>query len=119
MFRAVKLSGIAIVGILYFVFGIVLSLVIRKLDKEIFDSPTGPLALACNLLFVVVCIQVGTYYVRRLVKSVPFPLDGWAGYKHSRLIEINGGVIISYSIFLVLTDFTAKLRDVFQIEYLA
>jgi hypothetical protein len=36
------------------------------------------------------------------------------GYKHSSLIDINGGVVIAYGIFMAQTPLTDDLRALFR-----
>lgn len=53
-------------------------------------------------------------FIRRTVKATPFPFDGMYGYKHSSLIDINGGVVIAYGIFMAQTPLTDDLRALFR-----
>jgi hypothetical protein len=47
------------------------------------------------------------YVLRNLVKLIPFPLDGVAGFHHERLKELDGGEVMA----LVLILFQRNLID--------
>ena len=54
-------------------------------------------------------IMLFAYILRNLIYRIPIPFDGLWGYKHSKVSETKGGIIISFSIFVLLTDFRKKI----------
>ena len=53
------------------------------------------------MVFVqVACVAILAYYVRNIVQKIPYPLDGVAGFQHSKLKELNGGVLIAFALLL-------------------
>jgi hypothetical protein len=36
------------------------------------------------------------YAIRKIVKAMPFVFDGYKGYDHKRLQELNGAVMMSF-----------------------
>ena len=63
-------------------------------------------------LFVEIVLQlfalgVISYVLRNIVRLVPFPLDGVAGFHHNRLKELDGGEVMA----LVLILFQHNLID--------
>ena len=88
MIEAVKILGIAWVGVLTFAFAFILS--------EFLDKITPPLDRSKGKfrVFLEVCAQFGIigailYGARMLIKNIPFPLEGWYGYEHSSLGELR------------------------------
>ena len=109
-FLAVKLTDIGFVTVLYFltamVFARVFNSVYKSGDEE--DYEKMPLwRLTIDVLVHIFLVGIVAYFMRNVVALVPFPLDGVAGFQHSRLKELQGGFILAVLIFM----FQESLRN--------
>ena len=114
-FYAAKHLGIAYVGVLYFLISTVLSSLLFRLLNSIQKLKRVP------TLFVITSIalvSILSYHSRLIVKNIPFFLNGMYGYNHSKLKEINGGVVIAFSIFSIQTGLVDQVRNVPWIDFL-
>ena len=53
--------------------------------------------------------MISAYIIRNIVAIIPFPLDGYFGFKHNQVSEINGGVIISFAVIVLQPMFSRKV----------
>jgi magnesium-transporting ATPase (P-type) len=110
LFVAVKLLDIGLVTIYFFVLGLAAAKIFDNMlgvfEEENYDNiPTWRIFL--EIILQLFFIGVIAYVLRNLVKLIPFPLDGVAGFEHIRLKELDGGEVMA----LVLILFQRSLID--------
>jgi hypothetical protein len=94
------MSGIAYVTIIYFFVGILIArifdAVYGKFDEADFkrDGKINTLKLTLDLLVHISLYAILFYILRNVVERIPFPLEGFGGYQHHRLKELEGGPIM-------------------------
>jgi len=95
LLHIVRLLGVAYVGLLSFV--------LSFLSSHWLDKITPPLDETKKkwIIFIEVALQfalIGTlmYLTRGLIKKIPFPLEGTAGYIHSQLGELRSLPLIVF-----------------------
>lgn len=117
LIRAIKCVDVAMLGCYYLALGLVAAVVIRRVfDERGSEVDEGALAamplpkLVSRIVGRTCLIMVATYLIRVTVKRIPFPLDGVGGFRHARVKEINGGVIIAFSVIALQTHFTAEIK---------
>ena len=111
-FLAVKLADIGFVTVLYFVAALLFAWVFQsvyegKSEKEYQETPLWQ--LSADVVFHIFLIGVVAYILRNLIALVPFPLEGVAGFQHSRLKELQGGVILAVLIFMFQESLRTKI----------
>ena len=109
-FVAVKLLDIGLVTIYFFVLGLAAAkgfdAVMGEFKEENFDDvPIWKLFL--QIVLQLFALGIIAYVLRNIVKLIPFPLDGVAGFHHERLKELDGGEVMA----LVLILFQRNLID--------
>lgn len=109
-FLAVKLLDIGLVTIYFFVLGLAAAkgfdAVMGEFKEENFDDvPLWKLFL--QIVAQLFALGIIAYVLRNVVKLIPFPLDGVAGFQHERLKELDGGEVMA----LVLILFQRNLID--------
>jgi hypothetical protein len=109
-FVAVKLLDIGLVTIYFFVLGLAAAkgfdAVMGEFKEENFDEvPLWKLFL--QIVAQLFALGIIAYVLRNVVKLIPFPLDGVAGFQHERLKELDGGEVMA----LVLILFQRNLID--------
>ena len=55
-------------------------------------------------------IMISAYIIRNIVARIPFIFDGIRGYKHKRVKEISGGVIIAFSIIALQNGYKKDIN---------
>ena len=109
-FVAVKLLDIGLVTIYFFVLGLAAAkafdAVMGDFNEDNFkDVPLWRLFL--EIVAQLFALGIIAYILRNLVRLIPFPLDGVAGFHHLRLKELDGGEVMA----LVLILFQRNLID--------
>ena len=106
-------DGIAIVfvGILYFVLSLIFGLAVQKVDNHVLSRIPN---LFLSLISMIVVIQITVALIRRIVKSIKFPLDQYSfndtqKYEYSKLADLNGGVVIAFTLFTMQPGFVDRL----------
>jgi hypothetical protein len=54
------------------------------------------------------------YAVRNIVELIPFPLDGVAGYDHSRLGELKNAALFSVTVLVFQKNLAARLQYLYS-----
>lgn len=109
-FIAVKLLDIGLVTIYFFVLGLAAAKgfdgIMGEFKEERLDKvPLWRLFL--EIIAQLFALGIIAYILRNVVKLIPFPLDGVAGFHHNRLKELDGGEVMA----LVLILFQGNLID--------
>ena len=114
--RSLKIVDISIITILYFTIGFVSSFYINKLYYTIRDDyhqyPKW-------FFFIEICCQLSlisilVYIIRNMVNAIPIPFEGYYGYQHSRVKELqSGGVALGFGLFYGQSDLKEKMEYIF------
>ena len=109
----IRVLGITYLGILCFVIAAVLSFSLNRFFEKVFPPRGG--SSTPGLMFQIVlkigCICLIALCTRALLNAIPFPLDNFWGYRHKKQAEINGGVIIAFSLFFFQTELKEALHE--------
>jgi hypothetical protein len=92
-------TDVLLVTFYYLVFGFLASLainhVLEVLDtRESKDEQRSTLLLGVEITVHVLVLALVFYFLRVLIRRIPFPWDGQRGYTHSSLYEIDGGIVL-------------------------
>jgi len=96
---ALESVDVLLVTVYYLVFGFLASLainhVLEKIDvaEDTFEKRSTAL-LGVEIMVHVLVLAVVFYFLRILIRAIPFPWDGQRGYNHSALYEIDGGIVL-------------------------
>ena len=55
-------------------------------------------------------VAISAYIVRNLVEKIPFPLDGYGGFIHSKVKELGGGPIYGFLLFFYARNLRKKIE---------
>lgn len=101
-FYTVKVLSIFLLSVVYFIVGSLLSLLLNEsLPEENVRKWSTPRLIA-TLAMVFGMIGVVFYFLRNLIKRMPFFLDGYYGFQYSMLREASGGIIVAYAMYAYL-----------------
>lgn len=114
--RAIKMIDISLLGVYYLMCGIISAIVINKIFKEIEESrgdnkEESNSYKAFRIILRTALIMISAYLMRNIVREIPFLLDGYFGYEHLRLKEMNGGVIIAFSIIALQSEYRKDIQS--------
>ena len=106
----IKMIDIGLVAMYFFVVGILVArlfdYVLSKLQPKNYKD-ISLFQLFLEIILQLFALGIIAYIVRNIIKLIPFPLDGIAGYNHRELKELEGGEVMS----LVLIVFSKNLQD--------
>jgi len=109
-FLLVKLLDIGLVTVYFFVLGLAAAKafdgVMGDFDEKNYQK-ISMLQLFVEIVLQLFALGVISYVLRNIVRLIPFPLDGVAGFHHDRLKELDGGEVMA----LVLILFQHNLID--------
>jgi hypothetical protein len=117
-FFVAKTVDLGMTVVLYFVLAIVASIVLNFLTKvyESYTTPADPkyekplwrliLEVAANIFFIAMTFWI----IRNAVERIPFPLEGYGGYRHSRLSIANTVLIMNMTVIVFQTSLMDKIR---------
>jgi hypothetical protein len=113
LFLGVKLIDIGLVTTYYFIIGIVFAKLFDsfygKFDEENYKDISN-LKLLGEIILHLFILGIVAYILRNIVQSIPFPLEGIAGFKHERLKELEGGHILAFVLILFQRNLFDKLK---------
>lgn len=114
--RVIKVIDIGYISIIYLFIGLYLAVFIDKLlgpYNSTENKKKSTIQLIIELILHIWCLATLTYFVRVLVRLIPFPLDGYRGFNHSLLREIPNAGAYTF----VLYYFQSHLKNKLQILY--
>jgi hypothetical protein len=96
-FVLIKLMDIGLVTLYFFAFGLIFAklfdAVYGSFERDAYEK-RSTFALFGEIVIHVFLIGVVAYVMRNVVEMIPSPVDGIAGFQHSRLKELEGGHIL-------------------------
>lgn len=111
-FYSIKITSIFIISIVYFLFGSIISISLNDLlpeEEDINKLSTFYLIILVSGIFGI--IGVLSYFIRFVIKRLPFFLDGIYGFKYSLLKELSGGIIIAFVMYNYLDKLKLLLNE--------
>ncbi len=81
---------------------------IGKFDRKVDEQKTTLRLLGEAILYVFVLLIL-FYITRNIVERIPFPMEGWFGFQHSRVKERTGDVVFVFVLFYFQNYFTEKM----------
>ncbi len=104
--KAIRLLGVAYVGLLSFVLAFLFSHWLDKITPAL-DKKKPKWRTFVQVAFQFGLIGAFVYLSRGLIKKIPFPLDGFAGYTHQNLGELKALPLIVF----IFMFFQRKTQD--------
>jgi hypothetical protein len=110
LMRSIKILDIGYINVLYVGLAIISAIltdkIMGKFDPEAEDKKSM-LVLSLEFAVTVWAYGVIIYVARNLIELVPFPLDGYQGFKHSLVKELGGASVYSFTYF-TFSDYMQK-----------
>jgi hypothetical protein len=110
--RLIKLCDITYIFSFYvfgaFIHGLLLSSLFKEYNKEEYANKSS-LKIFIEICLIFACIGILVYFTKNLFEIIPFPLDGYQGYKHSNIKEINTAIPLTYTILFFQRGLRKKM----------
>jgi hypothetical protein len=113
--RSIKMVDIGYITVLYFLFAFLLIIPFNEiyeklvtLDNEYKSTEQIFVELILHIWF----LGIAVYIARNLIEKIPFPLDGYRGFKHDKVKELHSATVFT----LIFFYFQTHMRD--KIGYL-
>ena len=112
LMRSIKIFDMGYITILYVTLSLLCAISVDKIFGE-FDEKIEvekPLwRLTVEFILTIWLYGVLIYVVRNLIELVPFPLDGYHGFSHKRVKELNSAMVFTFTFVLFSKYLKAKL----------
>jgi hypothetical protein len=113
-FRFIKIMDMGYMVILYFMFGVFLSMITDFIfggytEEEIKAKSTPQLIL--ELIAMIWFNMILFYIARNIMEFIPSPFNGLYGYDHSRLKEITDTAILGFTYLYFQNELRSKLLE--------
>jgi len=119
--RSIKILDIGYITVIYVMLGIILA---RLCDKKLgkFDEKKAKeksiFQHLIELILLLWFIGVVIYIVRNLVPLIPFPLDGYYGFKHLKVKELTSATFFTISFMYFQVYYQNKIKYIFSKIYI-
>ena len=114
-FLSIKLIAIIYFSLFYFIIGFLSSLLLNEIipiskeEKNDDDENISitKLLLECIIIFSIVSMIF--YFLRKIIKHIPYPLEGFFGFETKKLKELNGVALLAPIFMTYQVNFGKKL----------
>jgi len=113
----VRLMGVAYVGALSFLLTFLLSHWLDKITPTL-DKKQSKWRILLSVILQFGLIGALMYLTRGLIKKIPFPLEGTAGYIHSQLSELRSLPLIVFIFMFYQTKTQEKMKYLIETQSL-
>ena len=111
LMRSIKLIDIGYVTIIYFLLAIMseplVNMILGTYDP-IAEQAKSNIQIVFEVILRVWILSILGYIVRNIVPLIPFPLDGFHGFQHSRVKEVISGAV--FASYIVTFDTTLQSK---------
>ena len=109
-FYAVKCLAISYFAALYFVSGISVGHFINSFYESENIEGKSKTSVLMEIMVFVSLISVSSFFIRKFIRTIPFPLNGTAGFDASILKErTNGTIIFAFSLVVTLSALKKRI----------
>jgi len=110
--HCIKCFDISFIGLCYLVLSFMFALFLDTIFHE--DEDDKDKHTTVWLLFKIslqtVLIVLSVYAMRKIAKSIPFVFDGYDGFDHHRVLELNGAVVMAFVLISLQANYGYDLK---------
>jgi hypothetical protein len=111
--RSIKIIDIAYISAIYATIVISISVLLDRfigpIDEHVELEKSIWRVILESWLYIGL-VAISAYIVRNLVEKIPFPLDGYGGFIHSKVKELGGGPIYGFLLFFYARNLRKKIE---------
>lgn len=111
--RLIKLVDICFITLIFFIPGFYVATILDKFIIYLFGNNNqfkSKTKLMFELVIQISLIGIITYLLKNIIENIPFPLDGYYGFKHNLMPELKSGAIITLCLIQFQKSFIEKLN---------
>ena len=112
LMRSIKIFDIGYITILYIFISLISATFIDKVMGE-FDEKKekqkSALKLTLEFILTIWLYGILIYVVRNLIELVPFPLEGFHGFSHKKVKELDSAMVFTFTFVLFNRYLKSKL----------
>jgi len=115
--RSIKIIDIGYITVIYVMLGIILARLCVKHFGKFDETKAKKKSIfqhMIELIFLLWFIGVIIYIVRNLVPLIPFPLDGYYGFKHLKVKELTSATFFTISFMYFQVYYQNKIKYIFS-----
>jgi hypothetical protein len=112
LIRSIKIVDIGYITVLYIIMSLICAIITDKVmgefdEKKEAQKPVWRLTL--EFILTIWLYGVLIYVVRNVIELVPFPFDGYHGFSHKKVKELNSAMVFTFTFVLFSKHLKAKL----------
>lgn len=107
--KFIKCIDISLIGIYYLFFGIIITIIFNKLFGNINYKNMSIMILILNIFLHTSFLMISVYIIRNIIYNIPFPLHGYCNYDHNKIKELNGNILVAFSIISYQTIYFEEI----------
>jgi hypothetical protein len=118
LIRLIKVIDIGYITLIYFAIAFLVVSALNEFYGEFNAEQENKKPVYQIVLEIVGMLWINgilIYTVRNLVAYVPFPLDNYYGFQHSKVKELSTAAIFVYFLMFLQTHLQAKIRNLYSI----
>jgi hypothetical protein len=117
LMRSIKILDIGYIFCFYYTLAVILAIITNKhlapFDPKKYDK-LSTRKITIEILLLMWMYGVLCYISRNLIKLIPFPLDGYEGYQHKKIRELNNTWVFSTIYLACATNLRDRITYVFK-----
>lgn len=115
--RSIKIIDIGYITVIYVILGIFLARLCDKYLGKFDEKKANKKTIFQHMIELILLlwfIGVVIYIVRNLVPLIPFPLDGYYGFKHLKVKELTSATFFTISFMYFQVYYQNKIKYIFS-----
>ena len=115
--RSIKIIDIGYITVIYVILGIFLAKLCDKQLGKFEEKKANEKSIFQHMIELILLlwfIGIVIYIVRNLVPLIPFPLDGYYGFKHLKVKELTSATFFTISFMYFQVYYQNKIKYIFS-----
>lgn len=117
LMRSIKIVDIGYIFTLYYGFGVLFAMIVDRILGPFDEKKYNKLSttqITIEILLIMWMVGVIAYIVRNIVELIPFPLDGYHGFKHKKVKEIKRTWAFGIIFISCATNLQSRIKYVYN-----
>ena len=108
---SITLLDVGTLAIIYFVIGFYTSYLVNNIYNEFYvDDNRSKIIIFLEICSQIFFIGILIYLIQKIIRLIPFPLNGIYGYDHKLINELPGVALLGFGLFYGQDNIVKKLQ---------